>query len=320
MEEIVDFYNRRINYIRISLTKSCNLKCFYCFSEKNLNSKKEEILKDEEILKIVKIVSNFGIEKIRFTGGEPLLRKGIVSLIEKISKLEKIKDFSLTTNGILLKKFAKDLKKAGLKRINISLDSLNPEKYFKITKGGILKDVLEGIDAGKKAGFSPVKINVVVLRGVNENELVSFIKFAQKNSLVVRFIEFMKIGKIKLWEKLFFSEEEIFKKIKDFIEKNSPVQKNEVAKYYTLKDGGEVGIISSVSNRFCSNCNRLRITADGKILPCLFSDEEIDLKKFLRNGDDENKIKEVFLRAVSLKLDSGKCQNMKKRFMFEIGG
>lgn len=322
MNEIRDFHNRKINYLRISLTSECNLRCFYCFSKENLKTeKKREILTDEEILKIVKIATEMGIEKIRLTGGEPLLREGINRLVEKISHIEKIRDFSLTTNGILLKNFARSLKNSGLKRINISLDSLIYEKYKKITGGGNLKDVLEGIESAQKVNFSPIKINVVVLKNINEEEIPSFINFARKNSLTVRFIEFMPLLKTyKIWEKFYVSEKEILKRIEDDLEKKIPVEKGEVAKYYPLKGGGEVGIISSISNRFCSTCNRFRITADGNILPCLWSKNELELRKILRNGAREEEIKKIFLKAASLKLDFEGCIRKVKKAMFQIGG
>lgn len=322
MGEIVDSYNRRINYLRISLTDRCNLRCFYCFPVKNFRFKKrEEILTNEEILRLIKIVIDLGIEKVRLTGGEPLLRKGIINLIENISEIKEIKDFSLTTNGIFLKKFAKQLKDAGSKRINISLDSLIAEKYYKITGCGNLEDTIYGIETAKEVGFSPIKINVVVLKGINDNELTSFIDFAKKNSLIIRFIEFMPVGNYKIWNKFFISEKEILKILGDKINKNSLVRKGEVAKYYSLKeDGGEIGIISSVSNRFCSRCNKFRITADGFIKPCLLNNSEIEIKKFLRDGTKDKEIKEIFLKSASLKLNSYSCQEESKRLMFQIGG
>lgn len=258
----------------------------------------EEILRHEEIIKIVEEAAKLGVNKIRLTGGEPLIRKGIIDLVSKISKIENIDDLSLTTNGLLLPEKIKALKKAGLNRVNLSVDTLDPIKYKEITRGGDLSKVLESIKMLLEEDMVPIKINVVLIGGFNLNEIENFVELTRNDLIHVRFIELMPIGEASLWNKTnFVSNDEVLKRVKLI-----PIESDDVgspATYYKLEGGiGKVGLINPISCSFCSDCNRLRITSDGKIKPCLHSNEEIDLLDALRNNGD---ISEILKYAVEIK-------------------
>ncbi|KNF07268.1 cyclic pyranopterin monophosphate synthase subunit MoaA [Gottschalkia purinilytica] len=316
-----DSFERDINYLRISITDLCNLRCKYCMPEDGINKiNHENVLTFEEIYEISKNLVSLGITKIRITGGEPLVRNGIVELVRKISSLDKVKDLSMTTNGILLKKYAKDLKEAGLDRVNISLDTLNEEKYKDITRTGNLKDVLDGIEEAKKVGLNPIKINVVLIDGFNINEIEDFVYITQAEKIDVRFIELMPIGEGLNWNKnSYLSGNIVLEKVKELVKVESE-DISSPATYYKLPNGkGRVGIISPMSCKFCSNCNRLRLTSQGKLKLCLHSDEEIDLRKSLRDGEDLKKvIREAILKKPEEhQLEKGVYTN---KSMFQIGG
>ncbi len=320
---LFDKYNRAIKYLRISLTENCNLRCLYCMRNMNLMRLwKKDFLTNSEIFRLAKIAVSLGIEKIRLTGGEPLLREGIVELVEKISSIDNLKDLSLSTNGTLLDKYALSLRNAGLKRINISLDTLDERKFELITGRRVLRNVITGIREAMLAGFNPIKINVVVLRGVNDNELDNFIKFGQENGLIIRFIEFMPLIFYDEWRKYFVSRREIIEKISSFIDFKTHVSGSalEPAQYFNLKNGGRVGIISPVSHGFCGNCSRLRLTADGFLRGCMTYDIEIDVKTPIRSGAKDEDIAELFKKAVLLKPKKGIYNRRIKREMFQIGG
>ena len=277
---MIDNFGRKINYLRVSVTDLCNLRCSYCMPEKGVAKKEhKEIMRLEEIENIIKAGVKLGISKVRITGGEPLVRKGLVQMIGNISGLKGLKDLSLTTNGILLKDYADDLKKAGLNRVNISLDTLNKEKYKKITRCGDLDDVLEGIRAAKEAKLLPIKINVVLIGGFNDDEIKDFISLTLKDDIDVRFIELMPIGEASSWStESFISNEEVLYKVPTLIP--MPFKGHgTVARMFKLADSkGKVGLISPVSSHFCTYCNRIRVTPDGKLKSCLHSSQEIDLK------------------------------------------
>jgi len=288
----------------------------------------EEILTYEEILRIVRVFAMEGISKVRLTGGEPLVRKGMVDFISHLSHIEEIKDLSLTTNGILLKEFAQDLKKAGLKRINISLDSLKKERFCQITRRDGFERVWAGIEEASKVGLSPIKINVVAIQGLNEDEIESFAQLTLRLPLHIRYIEYMPSGNGERWEK---RDILTIPQIKDRLEKIGeliPIPSSEwdgPAKRFRMEGAlGEIGLIGPVSSHFCEDCNRLRLTPDGKIRTCLFSDEEIDVKELLRNGGSEQDLKEQLLVALKKKPERHsinthqfkKCQ----RNMSAIGG
>lgn len=316
-----DSFGREINYLRISVTDRCNLRCKYCMPEKGVSKfSHDDILTLEEIYEITKVFVELGINKIRFTGGEPLVRKGIVDLISKVSKLEGVKDIAMTTNGLLLKKYAKDLKTAGLKRVNISLDTLVSEKYKEITRGGKLSDVLEGIEEAKRVGLGPIKINTVLIGGFNDDEIESLVRITEKEDIDLRFIELMPIGEASRWAKEnFVSNNLILDKAKDLVS----VPREDIsspAAYYKLPNGkGKVGIINPISCKFCENCNRVRLTSKGNLKLCLHSNMEIDIGTALRNKED---IKELIIKSIDKKEESHHLEEGKyiTRNMNQIGG
>ena len=303
-QPIKDSFDRRIDYLRISITDRCNLKCFYCRPSKQIKYfDKDEVLKDDEIVRIVRIAHKYGVRKVRLTGGEPLMRKNILHLISSLKETG-MHELSLTTNGIKLSERALDLKMAGLDRVNISLDTLDAEKYKQITSGGDISLVLKSINAAEKAGLSPVKINTVPIRGLNDDEIVSFASLTFEHNYHIRFIEFMPATCSNVWEK------SKCVKSSDVLETISTLGNLEQIKFrgkgpsrnYRLKGAaGVVGIISAISDHFCDHCNRLRLTAVGKIRPCLFSKEEIDLKTPMRRGASDVDIESLFRHAIQVK-------------------
>ena len=303
---LLDPYKRKINYLRISVTDRCNLRCCYCMPEEGIPLiPHEEILSYEEILRIVRVFATEGISKIRLTGGEPLVRKGMVDFISRLSQVEEIKDLSLTTNGILLKEFAQDLKRAGLKRINISLDSLKKERFCRITRKDDLGRVWAGIEEALRVGLSPIKINMVAIQGLNEDEIESFARLSLHLPLTVRYIEYMPSGNGEEWKE---SDIVTILQIKSRLErigKLIPIPSDPLdgpAIRFRFEGAmGEIGLIGPVSSHFCEDCNRLRLTPDGKIRTCLFSDEEIDLKELLRKGGSDDDLKERLLIALRAK-------------------
>lgn len=316
-----DSYGRKINYLRISVTDLCNLRCKYCMPESGIKKiPYEEILKLEEIQDIAESFVELGIDKIRITGGEPLVKRGILNLIEGIGNLGKVKDFAMTTNGTILHKYAEDLKRYGLNRVNISMDTLNEKKYESITRRGSLKDVLKGIEAAKKAGLTPIKINVVLIKGFNEDEIESFVNLTRYEDIHVRFIELMPIGSLRYWSlNNYISNDVVLQKAEELVEIPA-LDISSPAKYYKLPGGkGKVGLINPISCKFCENCNRMRLTIDGKIKPCLHSNEEIDLKTPLRQGKNIKKIIEstIMNKPKEHNLEDG---NYISRDMTDIGG
>jgi cyclic pyranopterin phosphate synthase len=316
-----DKHGREINYLRISVTDRCNFKCIYCLSKGKWNwIPHEEILRFEEIEEIVRFSCGVGVRRVRLTGGEPLVRKDIEVLVSMLSRISGLEDLSLTTNGYFLEDMADTLKKAGLKRLNISIDTLDPEKFEKLTGKPALKKVLAGLERALEVGFNPVKINVVVIKGFNDDEVVNLARLSLELPVEVRFIEFMPVGKNSLWsEEHIVSIDEI--KLKLTEEGNLiPAEKigggpAEVWKWEGAK--GKVGFISPISHHFCHTCNRMRITADGKLRPCLFSDIEIDLKQALR--EKKASLKELFTKALELK-PLKHHKNFTRRPMQAIGG
>ncbi len=319
-----DKHNRNISYIRISVTDRCNLRCSYCMPQEGIIKKQHsEVLSLEEIYQVVHACTFLGISKVRITGGEPLIRKGLVSLIEKLSKLEQIKEVALTTNGILLPKYAKELKEAGLKRVNISLDTLNSDKYREITSFGKLQDVLAGIEAAKKVGLTPVKLNTVLIGCFNDEEIEDFVKLTIDEPIDVRFIELMPIGQAAGWAKSrFIPNTTVLDKCSDLAPVES-IDASSPAKYYRLPNAkGRVGLINPISHGFCADCNRIRLTADGKLKPCLHSDDEIDIKTLMRekNGSLEDAIKEaIYSKPLQHELNQKDSKPI-DRDMFRIGG
>ncbi len=328
MEMNTDPFHRKITYLRISITDRCNLRCFYCVSADSLAPlTHRDILSYEEILVIVYAAVELGIKKVRITGGEPLIRRNVLHFIRLLCAIPGLKDVSITTNGILLKDMAGLLFDAGIRRVNISLDTLNPVKFQRITRRDRFRDVLAGISAAKEAGFSPIKLNVVAIKGINDDEIQQLARLSVHQPYTVRFIEFMPIGKKSCWhrEKVITSDE-----IKSRLESMGSLQQvpssvnDGPAKRYRFENAkGEIGIISPISDHFCATCNRLRLTADGKLRPCLFSDHEIDIKAPLRNGCTQDEIKKLFKKGIAEKPKqhhAGHGNNTCLRPMSKIGG
>lgn len=318
---LIDRFGRTIEYLRISVTDRCNFRCIYC--ENRGPFKKvpaREILTYEEIIEIVEVALELGVKRIRITGGEPLLRKDIEYLIKRLSSLEGLKDLSLTTNGYFLLEKAETLKRSGLRRLNVSLDTLSPTKFFHLTGGFNFQKVWDGLLKAEELGFSPIKINVVVIRGFNDEEILELAKLSLRYPWEIRFIEYMPIGKQNNW-----SREKIvpLAEIKAQVESYSPLKPvnsfgGGPAKVFQWEGAlGKIGFISPISEHFCRTCNRLRITAEGKLRVCLFSDREIDLKEYLR--DKRGSLKEAFNLALQIKPEVRSLKTT-KRAMRTIGG
>ncbi len=316
-----DQYNREINYLRISVTDICNYNCRYCRPNEE-TCVKNISLTDEEIIQIVKQASTLGMNKIRLTGGEPLLRPGIIALIKRLNEIPGIDEITMTTNGSLLQHQVKALKDSGLKRVNLSLDSLDQKKYHYITKGGNLSHVLNSIDELLLHDLKPVKINVVLMKGFNEDEIMDFIHLTMKKEITVRFIELMPIGHHDFpFKKHYLSSETVLKKCPQLISLNN--DHHETATYYKLENAlGKVGLISSISHHFCDNCNRIRLTSDGKVKACLHEDKEYDLLQHMRKH--KGSITEFLKQCIKNKPKSHQINKSDfkkvKRNMYQIGG
>ncbi len=278
-----DSRGREIEYLRISVTENCNLKCLYC--SPGVNKIHTDELTPAEFEIIVRNMVELGIKRVRITGGEPLLREDICEIIKSISRIKGVEDISMTTNGILLDGFAEKLKNAGLNRVNISLDSLKADKFRQITGGGRIEAVLRGIEKSLKVGLNPVKINTVLIKDLNDDEIDDFILLAKEHSLVVRFIELMPIGKYGEHNKeKLVNNTDIVKSHPQLI-LSEDIRKGQPACYYRIEDyKGRIGFISPMTHQFCSSCNRIRLTSDGKIRPCLGSNGEVDILRELRNN------------------------------------
>jgi cyclic pyranopterin phosphate synthase len=325
---LVDKYNRKINYLRISLTDRCNLRCIYCMppeGERKLRHK--DILRYEEILRIARIATKLGINKIRLTGGEPLVRKGVQDFIPMLTSLDGLDDVSLTTNGVLLQDNLGMLKSAGITRINVSLDSLKRLNFKYITRFDYFSRVWEGIERARDMGFSPIKLNIVTMRGINDNEVLDFGRLAIDYPFHIRFIECMPIG-LQSNTMAFIPNVDIEKLLVDRfgpLVSVSPGSNDGPAQRFRFEGGkGEIGFISAISHSFCHECNRLRLTANGKLLPCLLSDSEVDLKDPLRKGCLDEDLIEVFREAVNSKpqchsLGSENHQKVQRK-MCSVGG
>ena len=330
-----DGQGRQIDYLRISLTDRCNLRCIYCMPEHGVKSiPHESILTLEEVHKAIECASQLGIKHIRFTGGEPTVRKGLLGLIERTAQTPGIESVALTTNAILLPNMATDLKAAGLSRVNISLDTLDAEQYRFITRRGNLNDALKGVEAALSSGLSPVKLNTVVVRSLNQ-DLLSFARLTVDAPLHVRFIEYMPIGSGEDCGGCGWGLDDVVP-AKEIIETiNMQAQSIGLgslqpttatpdgwgpAQYYRLPDAqGTVGVISAISNHFCASCNRLRLTADGKIKPCLFSDTEYDIRSALQKCNKEE-VLSVFETALSHKPSGHEHRVGTRRMMSQVGG
>ena len=332
---MLDLHHRQINYIRVSITDKCNLRCIYCKPSQDFHQiERSQILSYEEILRLIRVAVTCGISKVRLTGGDPLVRRDVMNLVRSVSQLDGVREISLTTNGVLLDQMAEGLYEAGLRRINVSLDSLTREKYRSLTCRDQMNLVLQGIEKARKIGFSPIKINVVVIRGINDDEVLDLAKLSLTYPFHIRFIEFMPIGNHQLWqEKHSFSCLEIKKIITDYRPlipstssgTNHSPQGDGPARLFEFEGApGKIGFISPMSDHFCSTCNRIRLTADGKLRSCLFSNQEIDIKEAMRSGGSDEDLRQIFIESIEQKpvgLDASQFSSLKcNRFMNSIGG
>ena len=341
---LLDSFGRVHNNLRISVTDRCNIRCFYCMPAENVEfMPKEHLLSFEEIERVVRIGTTLGIDRVRLTGGEPLVRRDLHVLVRKLAAMPGIVDIGLTTNGILLEEQARELRDAGLRRLNISLDALDPEIFRKVTRRDGYERVLAGIEAARSVGFSPIKLNAVSVRGLTESQIVPFGQLARDTDTVVRFIEFMPLDADSQWQRdkvLFAHEivatlEEAFGPLRPIDGGNTsvsnavlPVLGNTAhapAQDFEFADGkGRIGLIASVSQPFCASCNRFRITADGRLRNCLFSNDETDIKNLLRDNGDDEAIAQAMLDSIAAKKEGHEINTARfiqpDRPMYSIGG
>ncbi len=286
-----DLHHRRIQYLRLSVTDRCNLRCRYCMPAEGVRKlQHSDILRFEQMHRIARLVISLGIEKIRITGGEPLIRKNLVSFLRDLATIEDLKELVLTTNGLLLRELAPQLRNAGVHRLNVSLDSLKPGTFSMITRGGDLSAVLDGIAAAEQAGFPPLKINTVVIRGTNDDEVLNFAALTLRNPHQVRFIEYMPTALAPDWSSAFVSGDEILQRISKVypLQPLPSAESAGPARVFRIPGAvGTLGVIAPVSNHFCESCNRIRLTASGAIKGCLFENGGVDLKPYLDRSDAE---------------------------------
>lgn len=327
---LVDRLGRVHTDLRISVTDRCNVRCYYCMPSEGVQFRPHaEILSYEEIVRFVRVAARLGIRKIRLTGGEPLVRRHVPRLVEMLAAVPGIDDLAMTTNGILLERYAADLKAAGLKRLNVSLDTLDPEKFRKITGSDQHQRVLEGIAAARQAGFQEIKLNALAIRGLTEDEVVPLARFAREHRLELRFIEFMPVDGDRQWNSdRVLPGREILDTLSRHVgplEPVPPAGHRAAASVYRFVDGrGRVGVIHSVTEPFCEDCNRLRLTADGKVRNCLFSTCSWDARTVLRSGGTDEHLAELIRIAVDDKKKAHGTDNgefaRSDRSMHQIGG
>ncbi len=324
-----DALRRPLQQLRISVTDRCNFRCQFCMPTHPIWLPRSEILTFEETHRVVSLFAKMGVDKIRLSGGEPLMRRGIEKLVEMLADISGIRSLSMTTNGFLLAEKAAALKKAGLKSVTVSLHSLKPERFSQITGGGVFQKVVDGIKAAKENGFKPLKVNAVIIRGCNEDEIVDLASLARAGDITIRFIEYMPFDGQRLWgmEKV-VSGLEMLQRIREQYELVAvPRESGSTAKVYRFADGvGEIGVITSITEPFCSDCDRIRLSADGKIVPCLFDRAGFDLRPLLRGGASDEALLDFMRDAVSRKAPG--VETLLKRFnrlehvrpMHTIGG
>ena len=300
--KLIDPYNRHLNYLRISITDRCNLKCIYCVPGDLIpRLSHDEILTYEEILRLVRIGIRLGISKIRVTGGEPLVRKGVYGFLADLSGLDGLADLSLTTNGVSLKSNLNKIKAAGIKRINISLDTLNRTKFEHITGFDLFDQVWQSIEMALEMGFHPIKLNIVALNGINDDELTDMARLSFDYPLHIRFIEYMPIGESQIGNGPLLLAPEIKKRIRvlgSLIPVPKTMNDGPAQRYHFEGAAGEIGFIHALSHHFCDRCNRLRLTARGQLRPCLLSDHHEDVKGIMRTGGTDEQLAEIFFKAV----------------------
>ena len=330
MTLLTDRYQRPIDYLRVSITDRCNLRCLYSMPlGGTVKLDHADILSYEEFLRLIQIAVNMGINKVRLTGGEPLVRKGVVDFCRRLTRISGLQSLSLTTNGVLLEELGQDLFAAGIRRVNVSLDTLQREKFLRITRRDEFARVWRGIQAAERVGFNPVKINVVVMRGINDDEVLDLARLSLHRPYHIRFIEFMSINNDSQWtQEHYVSADEIMAKLRQVgsLEQVVAQHTNGPARHYRWPDAaGMIGIISPISHHFCPSCNRIRLTADGKLRNCLFSDQELDIKSPLRQGATDSELSQFLRDSIVNKpekhsLQSDVFRKCQSRPMVAIGG
>ncbi|MCS7349991.1 MAG: GTP 3',8-cyclase MoaA [Anaerolineae bacterium] len=300
---VIDQFGRHIRYLRISLTDRCNLRCVYCMPEKMVFLPREELLTDEELIRLVRLFAELGFDKIRLTGGEPTVRPHLVELVTRMAAFPGIREISMTTNGLRLKALAEPLARAGLKRVNVSLDTLDPEKFRRITRWGHLEEVWEGILAAEAAGLTPIKLNAVVVRGYNDQDILDLAALTLMRPWQVRFIEVMPFADVAPFaQQAIVSTAEMIQILEGEFGPLEPVNDGRLdgeARVYRIRGAvGSVGFISPVSEPFCAQCNRVRLTAEGRLRLCLLRDDEVDLREPLRAGASDEELKALIRAAI----------------------
>jgi len=327
--KLIDGMGRTIVNLRISVTDRCNFRCTYCMPADNVEfMDRSNLLSFEEIQRVAQIVSRMGINRLRLTGGEPLMRKNLPVLIKMLNEVDGIDDIAMTTNAYFLKDQAQSLKDAGLKRLNVSLDALDPEKFRDVNRRDCLQSVLDGLDTARKVGFKSIKINAVAVRNFSETEIMSLIEMGRSDGFEIRFIEFMPLDSDKVWErdKVLFGHEivNIIKENYELVPIDNSLEIGPASEYNFADGKGKIGIITAVSNPFCDHCNRIRMTADGKLRTCLFSTKETNLKELIRSGATDETIIETLNQAVLVKEPGHKINlddfERPTRAMHAIGG
>jgi cyclic pyranopterin phosphate synthase len=332
MSELHDAFGRRIDYFRISVTDRCNLRCVYCMPPEGVQLEPHaNMLRYEEIVQVVETAAALGIRKVRLTGGEPLIRPDVTWLVQSIARIPGIEEISLTTNGMLLEKLATPLAQAGLHRINVSLDTLDPDKFRRLTRFGSIDKVWRGIEAAERAGLTPIKLNAVVIRGVNDDELVDLARLTVDHAWHVRFIELMPVGNEDDWGDGFPQVGNRYFSVQEMLDRLSPLSMtpaeqpvgNGPARTYRIPGApGSVGFISPLGDHFCSACNRLRLTADGRLRPCLLNDGEMPVREAIRAGKAIAPLveKAVVLKPRGHELLAEHMTSPQNRMMCQIGG
>jgi len=328
-QKLVDGIGRTIVNLRISVTDRCNFRCTYCMPADNVEfMPRDKLLTFEEITRIAQIVSSMGINRLRLTGGEPIMRKNLSDLVRMLTQVEGIEDVAMTTNAFFLKDHARVLKEAGLKRLNISLDALDPEKFRHVNRRDCLKEVLEGIEIAAQVGFKSIKINAVAMKNFSETEIMSLIEMGRSDGFEIRFIEFMPLDSDQTWErdKVLFGHEilDIIREKYELIPVEDSLEIGPASEYNFADGKGRIGIITAVSNPFCDHCNRIRMTANGKLRTCLFSTNETDIKELIRSNASDEDIVKAIKDAVLVKEPGHKINlddfERPQRAMHAIGG
>jgi cyclic pyranopterin phosphate synthase len=328
-DRLIDSFGRVHNNLRISVTDRCNIRCVYCMPEAVQFLPRQSLLCFEEIERFVRVAATLGINKIRLTGGEPLVRRDLPRLVAKLAAIDGIQDIGLTTNGILLAPMAQALWNAGLRRINVSLDTMDPAKFQELTRRTGFEQVIEGIVAAKAAGFDPVKVNAVAIRGMTEDDVVPLGRFCREHGLELRFIEYMPLDAGNLWERekvLFAADilDLLAQGIGPLVPAPDQDPRAPAADYDYIDGGGRVGLIASVSRPFCASCNRIRLTADGKLRNCLFALDETDIRALIRSGAPDAEIAQAVRGSVAGKWEGHEINTARfikpERLMHSIGG